>query len=267
MADTSLSGKSGVVNGVDGIELWSLDVTAELHKHFLSNTQGGPLTVKGNTNWRGRWEAPGHTPAVLPAAGFTFLGSFDGSVGAEGPALADSARISWDLEGGRLIRNVVEFGANGVLSRGAAVASDVSTPGRFTSKGMQLKIDSSAEDNVRTMELMLSADNKPYNDSGTLGDTKRRAGNFDCTASYSRYCSAYSQLPTEGTIIEVQMYVTDTLYWHIKWLMVEGITDVQVNRQTGDLIAATVGLSFTGFDAAGATGFVKTPAAATVWPA
>lgn len=267
MADNTITGAGGVVNGIAAIEDWALDVTQEVQEYFASSTDGAPGKVPGNDDWKGRFNALGFLPASLPGTALSFVGSIDGSVGASGPTLVASNRIAWDIKAGTLITHLTEFEANGALAKGAAVASDVTIPDPASSKGTKLDFGGTVQDNVQTMELVITSENMPYVDSGTDGDTFRKPGNLNLTASYVAGFSDYDQLPDEGDIVLAKMYCTATLFWEIKWLIVQEITNVVISPKTNEIVAATINLGFTGFSG-GAKGYIKTPEAVpvTFWP-
>lgn len=75
----------------------------------------------------------------------------------------------------------------------------------------------------------------------------------------------------KGQSVDWKLYVTDTLFWRLRWGMVRDFTGIQVNMETGAIIQQTVNVDMDGFDLtagsyAAATGYVKKPDGTTWWP-
>lgn len=262
---------------------WSVSTKNDLQGYSASNTAGGMGRLAGNDDFSGSYDAYGHTPAVKPGDMFTFHGSMDGVDGVSGPCIVDSVTINWDIEGGKPISHSVDFSANGALTLGAeAAVADASVPNPPTSIGTLLKfitVETASPATVtladlRTMALKISRANPEYRSSSTSGHTKRVAGVFDCELSCSFYIGDpdFSDIPTIGTIFQIKAYVDATTFWDIKWMRLASQDGLDVDREGGGVVGASLAFMLAGYANVGAApgtptaGYVKSPAVATWWP-
>lgn len=273
-----LNGVLGAVDGIDTIRSWSVDTIADIQKLIASNTKGGPLRLPGNKDWSGNYTAYGHTPLKMPRDTFTFHGSLDGANGVEGAAIVESVEIAIDIEGGLPISHTVNFSAMAALDLNAEkVVGDAVDPAVFPAIQRKVEIGTVAAepdwtdvDNVRTITLGFSAENPSYVSSGTEGHTKRLAGNIDGTLSFDVYEGDPGLLIPINTVKIVRVYVTSTLFWELKWMTFREASGIEVNREDGTLIGATLNADFNGFTEIAEVlteGHIINPATETWWPA
>lgn len=259
-----ISGLAGRINGQSTVGRWSISHTADLQPIIASNTKGAPVRVTGNSDWTGTYEAWGHTPGLFPGELFQFQGSIDGANGADSGAsgaIVDSVAIEWDIAAGAPIKHTVSFSANAALTLGAdVVAVDSTDPAAFTTVGTKLNIVNSIPDSptnadlddVTSMTLTITADNKAYASSSTAGVMKRVAGNLDATVSITALTDDWSTLPQINDIRSLKLFVNATEFWLIEYVIFAELTDMEVNRE-GDPVGATMTANFTGFSEVGTT--------------
>lgn len=272
-----LNGIAGAVDGIQTVRTWSVQTGAETHALHASNTKRGPVRLEGNEDWSGSYSSYGHTPLALPGETFAFTGSFDGADGVVGSAVVDSAEITIDVEGKTPISHVVNFSGDGALAFGEAVAVDESDPDAFSPVGCKAALGTLiAEpvwtdlDNVRTMVISLSAANASYASSGSAGHMKRLVGNIDCTMSITVYEGDPTKVIAPNTHKAVRLYVTPTLYWEFLWAIFSEASGIEVDVEGGGMLGVTYNAGFNGWDTIAAAlteGHIKTPEAATWWPA
>ena len=273
------TGINAAINGVSTARGWQVTYNAATQKGVASNTKGGPARAAGNTDWKGSYTAYGHTPSVWVGEKFTFLGSEDGAVGVSGAAIVDTISMTIDIEGGTIIGYTVNFSANGALTlNAAAVVADATLPTIYSAVQRKVQIKATSEgaafadiDDVRTVTLNFSAENKSYVSSSTAGATKREAGNIEATISISIYESSLDAVILPNSIYSVRVFVEAAAYWDISYMMFGEASNINVAREGAEVISYTANGAFTGYarNDAGTMveGFIKNPAVVTKWPA
>lgn len=274
---SALSGKAGAVDGAAIVRNWNIGETADTQAYVASNTQCGTGRLPGNVDWAGAYDAYGHTPANMPGESFVFTGSVDGTNGATGTARVDSVVITCDIAAGGILSHVVNFSANGALTLGAAVAADATALIPPSAIGCKVALDTAIdtpsyvdETDVLNWTLTISAANVAYVSSSTAGQTKRNEGNIDATMSWAVLEGDPANLPAKNSIAGIRLFVDATTYWEILWGMFTDISDIQVDIETAAMVGATNNAAMNGIVSVSATdtiGSIKTPAAATFWPA
>jgi len=271
-----LSGTDGVVDGVNTVQKWSINSTADLQAYVASNTKQGTVRVAGNKDWTGTFEAYGHTPIHFPGDSFTATLSIDETNGVVAAAICDEVVIEWDIEAGAIIKYTTSFSANADLVFGAAAATDVTVPVVFSSIGTKLE---SAEPiavpvfteiiNIRTMTLTITRSNQAYVSSGTAGSTRRVKGNLDYTFSYTLYEADPTLLIAANAVKHLKVFVNATLFWELKWVRFGEVSNLEVDIEGATLVGPTQSAGMEGFtDVAGTAteGYIKDPATTTLWP-
>lgn len=273
-----LSGIAGAVDGIGTIRTWSVETSAAIQRMIASNTKGGPIRLAGNKDWSGNYAAYGHTPLKMPGDIFTFHGSLEGAKGIEGSAIVEAAEIVIDIEGGLPIAHTVDFAAMGALDLAAEKAvSDSLDPAVFPAIGRKVQIGTVVADpdysdipNVRTITLRFSAENPSYVSSGTAGHLKRLKGNVDAGLSVSVYEGDAAALIAPNTLKAVKIFVTSTLFWELRWILFGEASGIEIDREGGALIGATLNGEFNGFTEIAEVmteGYIKKPGAVGWWPA
>lgn len=275
-----ISGNSGAVEhaGTDvaAVGKWSISSTADLQKYVASNTKSGTVTLDGNTDWSGSYEAKGHTPFKMPGEAFTFEGSIDGSKGASGTAIVDQVEITIDIEAGAIIAHTVTFSANGALTLGAQTAADATVPDAPTSIGTKVETALAiatpvftAITDVRTVTITIRSDNNQFVTSDTSGEVRRNPGNIDADISISVYTNDFASLPAVNDIRAIKVFVDATTFWLFEWVKFGEISDMGADIEGAGNVEATLNCTMHGFtDVAGTPteGKIVDPAVATFWP-
>ena len=252
----AINGVGAVIDSVSTGRSWSVDYSSPQVPLVASSTKNGEYILAGNKDWNATvnyFLTPATLlPPFVPGADVTFKGSIDESVGVSGPAKVERITIRWDIEGARPIECTMSLQGNGELLRGAAVATDTTDPDAYTSIGCKLEMDvpggtPTGIDDIRTMELVMESTLVSYVSSSTGAQTKRLAGVFKATFSYTLYPGALSDLPEAGDVFEALLYVNGTDYYTLQWVVVNGVTGIEVNRETAAVVGATVNCNFTGW--------------------
>jgi len=269
-----LSGILGAVDGKKSVRSWTITTTNEIAAFVTSGGKHGTGRIAGNGDWNGSYEALGHTPEVMPGEALVFTGTIDGTNGATGTAIVDSVTINWDQEGGAPITHTVNFSSNGALTLGAAAATDVVVPTPVPSVACKVMLDlvggTPAElVDVRNMSLTITAGNAAYKSSSSAGGTLRTAGNIDFTLSISVYTDDFANLPAAGDVKEVHLYVDDTLFWSLKWVIFGDASDLKVDVEEAAIVSATLNGAMNGTALLVATqtlGEIAQPGPTVWWP-
>lgn len=248
-----ITGKLGAVNGVPCIRSWGINDVQNVQTVIASCTDGATGAIPGNNDWSGTFSQFTGSPTHLPGDTLSFAASMDGVNGLSGPVIVDSITINWDIESGAPIECITAFSANGALTYAANTDSDATLFDQedVVSKGSILKHGPTAivtRDDLRTMTMTLTADNKSYVSSSTAGETKRLAGNISGTVSATVYEDDLSNLPSPGSYEHWKMFVGVTLFWEIKWILINNLSGIEINRESGDLVGATINGMFSAFD-------------------
>lgn len=271
-----ISGIGGVVNGVSEMQNWEVSSKAALADFVSSSTKGGTGRTIGVTDWSGSYNALGALPVSMPGEALSFTGSIEGTKGVTGTAIVNDVEITWDIEGGKPIKHAVNFSANGALSIGAAVATDVTVSNAPTSIGMKVELGTLVASpvwtelaDVRTITLKISAKNQSYADSSSAGGTKRVKGPIDFSLAIAVYTDETLVIPTPNTIKAVRLYTAAAAYWELLWAMFQDASGIQVDRETAKIVGCTLNASMCATTLISATptaGSIKKPGGATFWP-
>lgn len=249
---TVISGKHGAVDGVGTVRTWSISSSADLQAVVASNTKGGTSRSEGNIDWDGQYTAYGDDPTHYPGEGFTFTGCLDTTVnkGFSGVAIVDGVEIVVDIAAAAVIAHVVNFSANGVLDPvDTTGVEDVTIPNPPSSKGCKVQIGTFLSTavfadfvDVTRFAISITTDNKPYVTSSTAGQTQRKEGNVDARVSidWALDEDGMAGLPVANDINEVKLYVNATEFFHFKWLMWSEPDNVEVSRESADIINGTL---------------------------
>lgn len=277
-------GKFAVVDNVSTVRNWSITETMTPAKSVASNTGGGTARRSGVSAWTGKYDAYGHTPYKIPGESFTFTGftapADDVSTPGDtwtGTVIVDSVVITWDWKAGTDIAHTVNFSGSLTLSVStAAVITDATDPELFPICGVPLKYikisgtvsTDTVYANISQAVLTLSATNQSYVNSSTACGTGRKAGPIDWSLQVTEETSGQHADIVKGAEFEFKLFVdaVPTNCWDLKNGIVEGFTNLNVDRETGAIISRTVNISMQGVMSNGDLGFIKKPGATTVWP-
>lgn len=274
-----ISGFGGAVDTIPTVRGWSVTSTSDITRYVASGSKKGASRIAGNRDWNGQYTAYGGIPAKKPGDIFTFTGSLDAVNGVEGSAMVEEVVINWDIEAGGIISHEVTFSSNGVLTLGAAVATDATVPAPLPAVGTKIEealaiatpVFTEITD-IRTITLTISRNNPSYASSSTAGDTKRVMGTLDMSISFGVYEGDPADLIAVNGVRHLKVYIDATNFWELKWVRFGEASDVDCDIEDGGLVSATMNAEMEGFtDVAGTAteGYIKDPTATPVtwWPA
>jgi hypothetical protein len=259
-----LSGEGGAVSGEGTVDLWEIQDFSELTETVASNTDYAVDQGCGVKDWTGWYTSKGHTGARFPGEGFTFTGNLGNGKGATGTAICDAIQVVADIQNGQYIQCMTRFSCNGVLTHGAAAATDETTPAPPCSQGMGVKLDGAAVGEVASWQFTLQARNKERVTSDTGGYRYRKAGPITGQFQYKFYYDDPAVLPSKDGIYVVRFDVTATLGWEWTWGKVTRIEPHWDPRGKEPPYATITGV-FKPFSGT-SQGSIITPAGATKWP-
>lgn len=282
---------------------WVLNHTSTPEDYVHSGTAGGHDRVGGVFDANGTFDQFGGTPVQFPGDTFTFIGFEGPDTGVYGqsgnaltlPSIVDSLTINWDwAPGGRLSMSTT-FSANGCLDTETSSSYTNDDPSLYgcptrmcdlsiwaqrvcDANGIGSQGSGSGEtggaltrlDNLASATLTFTADNQTVVNSSTYCCTERRPGNVDWTLAIVDQ-ENYVQFQ-ESDIYLFKLYVNATLFWELAWGIFTGVDNVNVNRETGEIISKTNNFAMKGLLCCGAgdtapdMGYIKSPGAVTRWP-
>lgn len=266
------SGKHGSCNGLSTLRNWQVSDVSAPQKAIASNTKNGVARRRGIRSWTGSAGFYGATPPVMPGEFFDFGGytspdddvSGDGVI-YEGEALVDSVTITWNWGNGEIISSNMSFSGHLELTSDSGEFLDASTPDLPEICGTKILTPTTEWENVVQATLTITAANQPYVNSSTGCWTGRKAGPIDCTLAVVEqnverdFLSIYDD-------VELKLFTTATLFWHLKWMHLKEFTGINVDRESGAILSRTANFEKNGF-VSGSTGFIKKPDTTTFWPA
>lgn len=250
-----------------------------------SSTKRGTIRTAGHKDWSGSYGAYGHTPAVLP--GDTGLmeaavaGASPTAYGFKGNVIYTGFTVNWDIDAADIVSHTVDYGGTGALTRGvlSTCADDSELQVIDPCVGCLAKTATpggsfSAIPEVRRMSLSVSRavqvgfppDGHPW--------PNREVGPWDVKASVGVYAQkgaglGWSALPEPGTALELQLFVNSTEYWLIKYMWLANISDLTINRETGDFVGGTLNFEWSSQTLVSdvvTDGTITTPAEVEIWP-
>lgn len=278
------SGVFGVVDSSSTVKNWTITDTSSPQAYKASNTKQGTGRVKGVREWSGTYMGLGHTPPVLPGAAFSFAGYTapdDDVSGNNGTVYSGTARVSqvvinWNFESGEPINWSTTFVGHLALAvASAAPYSDASAPTVFSpfdcvtpAFGDDVGALTPITD-VTSISLTITNDVKEYVNSSTIIAGKawkgRTAGSTDWTASINiQNTSRGIAVPAVQGDKKYRFYVGATQYWELFWGHLKEVSGISVDRDAGNIVAATLNLEKNGF-VGGITGRIRVPGAGSSW--
>lgn len=273
----------GSETAINCIRNWNIGLNASLSEIMCSATDGSAIVLEGNLDWTGSWGGYGYLPPVWPGETFEIEGAITGSagsaVGASGDCIVESVAINWDQEGGVPISHVVNFAAKGELTLGTVtVPADTAVPAPIPSKGCLLKVANdpfssfNAVSEVRTMSLTLNSANPVLHTAEGDGWPNRAAGNMTGVIAASMYADdsdGWESFPQPNTVQSLQMYVTDSLYYLVRWVRWGDLGDMGADIEGSAMVGASMSGLFNGFTEVSSSwtkGVITKPAGGDVWP-
>jgi len=254
-------------------------VTNEAFDNAAACSDSGGAILRGASNydWKGWAACYGYTPPKMPGDLFTLTagdGAGQGWVSADNGAIVDKVKIFCNENDAKLFYYHIWFSANGILTPGAAVPVAGSVPTQVSSKGMAIDRDG-AVTGVGYWDLEIEGNNsEPIWTPEGSGWPYRGPGNIDATITWRQHFDTASTLPAIGASSIYKLYVTDTLYWEVKWGQTSDIPAMYVIRNQNnrpEYVVAECKARFSGY-ADGVQGYIKKPAVVPAdpvayWPA
>jgi hypothetical protein len=272
------SGKFAVINGVTGVRQWSINETEATNKVVASHTVGGTARTGGVGSWTGSFNAFGHSPLWLPGQLVSFLGYIAPSSGVfgtigptrNGQAMVNSVVITWNFKTGELISHVVNFEGHLALTTGTGTHMDIATPDYPPLCGVKISTfdgtDRTEIPNITQATFTLTSANTAYTNSSTGCTTGRKDGPLDWTLALALEQPEKPLDIGSDHIIHLGVDPADEdLVWELKWGKVKEYTGLQVNRETGEIVAQTLNIEMNGF-VDGVLGQIVQPDLTVVWP-
>lgn len=259
-----ISGIGGLLNGVSLFQQFSVTSTADLKELMHAGTAiGGKRRIPGVLDWNGTYNSYGAIPDYWPGDTVAFLGSIDGSVGLSGQCMITQQAITFPISTNDPISHVGTFRGDGPLTRGAAVVAEPAAPAPPTPEGLcpelsPINLDAPAwaqEENTYNVVITLTIEEKEYVDCSTNGVMNVLEGGWDASMTYDRYVDDFALLPDEGEAYYVRQPIDNpaTQWYEFQWMRVADLSNMQVNRETGDLVSGTVNLLMSALETVGET--------------
>jgi len=277
------SGKFAIVNGKSTMRGWTITHRSTNQPSVASNTRGGTFRLPGIRDWTGQVRLYGGMPAAMPNDVFTFTGftAPDNDIGANpmtgeiysGSCMVEQVVIRWNWASADPVNHEISFGANGALTLSdASQATDATAPQMAVLCGLHPTfIDvtggSAAAQipNVTDITLTIKAAVKPFVNSTTNNDTFRKAGPIDFTLAVRVQDNL--RVMAIDDVCEFILPIDGSRQFDIKWARVEEFSGLEVNRETGDIIAQTINASMAGYDFQNsALGSITLPDSTVWWP-
>jgi hypothetical protein len=282
------SAKNGKVSANGGtsalatVRNFNLDYTSiQPDGNASGANQGAPFSVPGPSDFKGDLDFYGQTFLLVPGVSFNFEAS-NGTEIATGTALVESCNLKCSIQSGGLLEGSVKFGGNGALTLGSGATSmtDANVPEAYPSvvcKASWGPIASSptvvAIAGVTEWTLDYSCNLNEFVTSDTSSLTNRNAGAINgLNATVSVLNSTPSGLVTAnmtpGLYGELRLYVSATTFFGIRWMGVTSLRETAPIERGGnvELQAAMKWSSYRPISGTQTVGYIKNPAAATVWP-
>jgi len=281
------SGRFGMVNGISRVRNWSINRTTNQKTYAASNTGGGMARRAGVNDWSGNFAIFGGAPAVMPGEVLAFAGytgpddeMTEGGSGRiyTGDTRVAQIQVAWNWESGDILQQSVSFEGNGELTiESDTMTLDNATPPESTGDCKIVAVGlgpvSGGGDptdleicDLVSAQLQLSAALKPYANSCTDGWMARKAGPIDGTFSLVIQNHDLDDLDFAlNDDVHFKAYVSNSTYWDLKWMRFTDVSNIQVDRESGNIIQFTANFGFqarVGVD----LGYIKKPDTTTFFP-
>jgi hypothetical protein len=281
MSNESLSGQFAAIDGVPAIVSWNIARTRPSNAFKHSGTNGGTNRRKGVGSWSGGWTAKGGVPAVLPGASASFIGYTAPTTGVEGTdgfrysgtIFVNEVTIRWDWTTNAVIDHDVSFLGHLGLTKasGTAVTDAVQTVEVESSLCAILAgtvAAPTAITDMKTAQLKITSDVKPFVNSSTANETGHRGGKLIDWEAQIVVENTDGTLFTEGTEFEtLRMGVNAAQFWDLQQAFFREMSGVTANRETGDIIEQTLTFEMASNKAAdGTLGAIVKPDTNNYWP-
>jgi hypothetical protein len=197
----------------------------------------------------------------------------------DGVALVTQLQINWNWTGGELINAKVDFAGHLALTASQqSPPLDASTPVLEQiplSAGIQYAPGTlynvfQVIPNVASATLTITNAVQEYVNSSTVVSgflwKGRKMGIIDWSLSINQQDNVRNLFQI-GDQIALKLFIDQTTFWLMKYGLVKDFTGIQVNRETGAIIAQTIAIDMDGVSAVdGSLGTITTPGNSVYWP-
>ncbi len=266
-----VTGLSGVFLGQGTVRSFTVKEMREARTWSASGAAGIESQLPGNKDWNGSASIYGYVPATMPGAGFTFKGQTDTASSGKawtGTAIMDTLSVTCNTEAADPLECAIGFSGNGDVSTTSTVITDATAPTIFSSIACGATFDSTAIKDVRSWTMNIAAANKAYVSSDTNGQTLRKAGVKSGTVSISTYQADVTDVIVPGTVAQLKLFVTSTLFWDLTYCQLED-WDTTVDIETGDITGVNYNFKYSAYKLVTGTwtqGTIINPATTAYYP-
>ena len=229
----------------------SITEVANLMELVHAGTKGGRQRFLGVKDWNGQYEEYALVPTFYPGDEVSFIGSIDGTKGYKGEALVTQTVITIPV--GTKAAPTVVGTFRGVAALDDADTTAVALPTATTppaTEGLCVQLSTLEgspyvnQDGTNEIVITLSIEDQEFHHCGSSGVMDAIEGLWDASITYKRYVDDFSTLPTPGDPYKVRVPIdaVGTSYYQFEYMRVGDLSDILLNRESGDLISVTIPL-------------------------
>lgn len=256
------SGRFGTVNGISTVGEWSINDDGSLAEAVASNTAFCTARRPGVEEWSGSYQIYGYAPPAgqMPGDTINFIGYTApdndlGGVGLEysGIAVIKQIAINWNWNAAEIINGNVDFDGHLQLvptpATGPHLDSSLPQLPQIGGTKFQYSVDGGTNwlDWTDLVNATFTIKNsvQPYvNSSSWLGSpgrfwTGRKPGIFDWSLAVTENNLDRARF-RKGDQLALRLYVTQSLFWLVKYGRVKNFTGITMDRRTGKIIQQTI---------------------------
>lgn len=253
---------------MDTVRRWSLSEVVTPAEFRASNTKSGTGRREGVYDYNGIIEGYAGVPPVMPSEYFDFSGYTAPTTGARGAAgqvhsaenaIVEEVTINWNWGTCELLNWSLRFASGEPLpithASSSIVDAVVPDPPIVCGTKVTLTTNNTVWPNIVSASLTIRANNPKYNNSTTQCFTGRRPGIIDWSAAIVEQATNPNTTLTTALCLGVKvggstvlrLWVDATDYWDLQWGLLENISDLEVNDDTGDIISQTNNFAMNGY--------------------
>lgn len=230
-----------------------------------AGTKGGRQRLQGVKDWNGTWEEYGFVPSFWPGDEISYVGSIDGVKGYAGEAIVTQVVITIPVGAGTAptisgtFRGIGELDLSDSTAVALPTVADVDIPSVHGLCVLLAALSDSpsyvAQAGTNEITITLSIEALEVNNCSTSGVMDAIEGLWDATISYKRYVDDTATIPEPGTPyhVRIPIDIAGTEYYQFEYMRVGDISDITLNRETGEVLNVTIPLSMSMIETIGAT--------------
>jgi hypothetical protein len=274
--------------GLAQVRNWNLNILGQVETRVHSASWGGPERYPGIEDFNVTVEGFGAFPcATFPgyyANLYLFAGPDDGVAGHDGVAynldvICDSLTLTWNWEPTRSLMWSAVFSSTGCLEMESENTwiLDESTECYDRMCGLLLAYRNACAgsggatpiDGVTNATLTFTCNNQTAMNSSMDCCTYRTPGGLtDWTLDITQQEDYYTFLNTE--LYEFLLYNTVSTYWDLQWGILDNVSNIRVDRETGAIKTKTYNIKMNGRACCGSAvaqiGQILNPDGTQMWP-